>query len=239
MTDTVSVQLEDIVTSKNVQALIRAANTALGVLGYTEHGERHAHNVAASARKILESLGFPPRTCELAAISGYLHDIGNVVNRDHHGHSSALLAYDLLKELGMPIAETALIMTAIGNHEDDGKPVSELAAAIIIGDKCDVNRSRVRNRDPRTFDIHDRVNYAVTSNHLEIDGERRIITLNLTVDATISSIMDYFGIFLERMTLTRESAFFLDCSFRLIMNGIVLETQHVEREEFLPPPQFE
>ncbi|GIW06451.1 MAG: phosphohydrolase [Dehalococcoidia bacterium] len=231
--------LRDVAASPEVDALITGANRALGVLGYTEHGQRHASTVGASAQNLLLRLGYPERTAELAAIAGYLHDIGNVVNRLDHGHSSGLITYDVLRRLGMPIDEVVEVMTAVGHHEDDSRPVSEVSAAVIIADKADVHRSRVRNLDPRTFDIHDRVNYAVTSNALDVDPAQRIIRLDLTVDTTLVSIMDFFEIFLDRMVLSRVAAEFLQCTLCLAINGVVLESRHQDRIDEYLIPQFE
>jgi metal-dependent HD superfamily phosphatase/phosphodiesterase len=233
------ITVRDVAALRDVDALIAIANRSLGVLGYTEHGQRHASAVAASAQNLLLRLNYPERVAELAAIAGYLHDIGNVINRDHHGHSSGLLAYDLLRRTEMPIEEIALVMAAVGNHEDDGLPVSEIAAAIIIADKADVHRSRVRNPDPRAFDIHDRVNYAVTSNQLSADPAQRAIKLELMVDTTLVSIMDFFDIFLRRMRLSRESAAFLECRFVLSINGTVLDSRGPSGDYDFFIPQFE
>ncbi|MFN8533679.1 MAG: HD domain-containing protein [Dehalococcoidia bacterium] len=233
------ITVRDVAAFADVDALITAANRALGVQGYTEHGQRHASTVGASAQNLLLRLGFPARTAELAGIAGYLHDIGNVVNRLDHGHSSGLFAYDLLRRLDMPIAEVAEVVTAVGHHEDDSMPVSPATAAIIIADKADVHRARVRNRDPRTFDIHDRVNFAVTSNTLEVDPANRVIKLDLTVDTTLVSIMDFFEIFLERMVLSRTSAAFLNCSLRLAINGVILDSRHQDAPVEAFNPVFE
>jgi metal-dependent HD superfamily phosphatase/phosphodiesterase len=233
------ITVRDVAASLEVDALISGANRALGVLGYTEHGQRHASTVAASAQNLLLRLGYPERTAELAAIAGYLHDFGNVVNRRDHGHSSGLLAYDVLRRLGMPIDEVVEIVTAVGHHEDDSLPVSDISAAVIIADKADVHRSRVRNPDPRTFDIHDRVNYAVTSNALDVDPARRVIRLDLNVDTTLVSIMDFFEIFLDRMVLSRAAAQFLQCTLQLTINGVVLDSRHQDRVEEYLIPQFE
>jgi metal-dependent HD superfamily phosphatase/phosphodiesterase len=231
--------LREVAASREVDALITGANRALGVLGYTEHGQRHASTVGASAQNLLLRLGYPERMAELAAIAGYLHDIGNVVNRIDHGHTSGLLVYDLLRRQGMPIDEVVEVMTAVGHHEDNSLPVSEISAAVIIADKADVHRARVRNPDPRTFDIHDRVNYAVTSNALAVDPVARVITLDLTVDTTLVSIMDFFEIFLDRMVLSRSAAEFLQCTLRLSINGVILLSHAPQRVEEYLIPQFE
>lgn len=210
---------DDIQNNPTVITYIRKANENLGVLGFTEHGFRHTDLVAVTARRILLDLGYDPREAELAAIAGYLHDIGNVVERTHHYFIGALIAMDILKDLGMEEKEIAEVATAIGNHDERyGHPVSNISAAVILADKADVHRSRVRNRDFAKFDIHDRVNYAVEESALEIDGQNRIITLRLKIDTRISRVMEYFEIFLSRMILCRRAADFLDSRFALVIN---------------------
>ncbi len=198
---------------------IRKANENLGVLGFTEHGFRHTDLVAVTARRILMDLGYNSREAELAAIAGYLHDIGNVVERSHHYYIGALIAMDILKDLGVEEKEIAEVASAIGNHDERyGHPVSNISAAVILADKADVHRSRVRNRDFAKFDIHDRVNYAVEESELELDPVKRIITLRLKIDTRISRVMEYFEIFLSRMILCRRAADFLTSRFALIIN---------------------
>ena len=210
---------DDIQNNPAVITYIRKANENLGVLGFTEHGFRHTDLVAVTARRILLDLGYDPREAELAAIAGYLHDIGNVVERTHHYFIGALIAMDILKDLGMEEKEIAEVATAIGNHDERyGHPVSNISAAVILADKADVHRSRVRNRDFAKFDIHDRVNYAVEESALDIDGQSRIITLRLKIDTRISRVMEYFEIFLSRMILCRRAADFLDSRFALVIN---------------------
>jgi len=198
---------------------IRKANEYLGVLGYTEHGFRHTELVAVTARRILMELGYSAREAELAAIAGYLHDIGNIVERTHHYFIGALMAMNILKELGMEEKEIAEVAAAIGNHDERyGHPVNNISAALILADKADVHRSRVRNRDFATFDIHDRVNYAAEESELELDPVNRVITLKLKIDTRISRVMEYFEIFLSRMMLCRRAADFLRARFALVIN---------------------
>jgi uncharacterized protein len=214
------VTLEDVRRDHEVQVFIDKANEKLGVLGYTEHGPRHAGVVANTAQKVLTELGHPARTAELAAIAGYLHDTGNGINRLDHGIAAALFSQHVLERLGMPAEEYAEVMCAIGNHEEEyGEAVSPLAAAVILGDKADVHRSRVRVIDPTTGDIHDRVNMATTRANLGVDGNAHIITLELEIDTTIIQVMHYFEIFLARMVMCRKAAAFLGCVFEIVING--------------------
>jgi putative nucleotidyltransferase with HDIG domain len=199
------------------------ANEHLKLLGYTEHGIRHAENVSTAAEHVLRTLGHPPRDAELAAIAGLLHDIGNVINREHHGQIGALLAKDILHELGMPLDELITVMSAIGNHEEErGHAVSAVAAAVILADKADVHRSRVHTIEFLDSDPHDRVNYAATAADLRVDTEQCAIRLELTIDPTIATVMDYFQIFLSRMVMCRSAAQFLGCRFQLQINGTFL-----------------
>jgi len=211
---------KDIVKDPEVVVLVAEADRQLAVLGYTEHGPRHARLVAKNARSVLAALGIDERLAELAAIAGYLHDIGNVVNRERHERTSALLAREVLLRRGMDYQETARVMAAIGNHdENSGNPVSEVSAALILADKADVHKSRVRNVEFVKFDIHDRVNYAVKRSALTVSGADRSITFDLTVDTNVAPVMDYFEIFLTRMLISRRAADFLKCHFRLVING--------------------
>ncbi len=206
-----------------VKAVIVEADRQLAALGYTEHGPRHARLVAKNSRKILIDLGYDERAAELGAIAGYLHDIGNVVGRPGHERVSALLAREILVRLGMDYGEVFRIMAAIGNHhEEGGNPVSEIAAALILADKSDVHRSRVRNPALIKFDIHDRVNYAVRKSTLAVDSSRRRIVFDLMVDTSIAPVMEYFEIFLSRMIISQHAADFLNCKFELIINGTKL-----------------
>jgi metal-dependent HD superfamily phosphatase/phosphodiesterase len=217
------VTIDQILENPQVTTFIAKANEHLGAMGFTEHGFRHARLVSNIAGYILKELSYPPRQVELAEIAGYLHDIGNVVARSDHGQSGAMLASQLLFSMGMPADEIATIIGAIGNHEEEeGQPVSPVSAAVILADKSDVHRSRVRNRDVATFDIHDRVSYAAVESKIEVDAERKNIILNLTIETEICPVMDYFEIFLTRMIMCRRAAELLDCRFRLLINGAKL-----------------
>jgi uncharacterized protein len=203
-----------------VKVFVRKADEALAEIGYTEHGERHVGLVAHIAYNTLKRLGYPEREAELAAIAGYLHDIGNAVNRDHHAQTGAVMAMQMLGEMGMSDVEIIRVIGAIGNHhENDGEAVSAVAAALILADKSDVHRTRVRNPDMIKFDIHDRVNYAVEKSFLNVDEAGKQITLELTVDTAISQVMEYFEIFMTRMLASRKAAKFLGVSFGLTVNG--------------------
>ena len=203
-----------------VRIYIRHADDCLARIGYTEHGERHVGLVAHIAFNTLKRLGHPEREAELAAIAGYLHDIGNGVNREYHAQIGATMAMQLLVPMGMPDVEIAQVMGAIGNHhETDGDPVSAVAAALMLADKSDVHRTRVRNPDFIKFDIHDRVNYAVEKSFLNVDEGKKLITLELTIDNAISQVMEYFEIFMSRMLACRKAAAFLGCQFGLTVNG--------------------
>ncbi len=202
---------------------IKEADASLAALGYTEHSLAHVTHVAETAGSILETMGAEPRTAELGRIAGYLHDIGNLVNRIDHSQSGAVMAFRILDRLGFPPEEIAAVVTAIGNHDEGtGVPVSPMAAALILADKSDVRRSRVRNTDIAAFDIHDRVNYSVTHAALTINPERTEILLTLKVDTHFGSVMDYFEIFLGRMLLCRKAAERLKLQFRLSINGQML-----------------
>ena len=202
-----------------IQTYIRKADESLSALGYTEHSFAHVAMVAETARYILETLEYPARLVELVQIAAYLHDIGNLINRTDHSQSGAMMAFRLLDERGMDPAETAEIVTAIGNHDEGtGIPVSPMAAALILADKSDVRRSRVRNQEESTFDIHDRVNYSVTKAELKINEAHTLIKLKLTVDTRYGSVMDYFEIFMNRMLLCRKAAEKLGLQFKLMIN---------------------
>lgn len=217
------ITLEDVKKNQIVDTCIRKGNEYLGVMGFTEHGYRHINLISRIARNILERLNYPEREVELAAIAGYMHDIGNVVSRYDHGQSGATLGFNILSEMGMPPEEISMVISAIGNHEEEyGQPVNSVAAALILADKSDVHRSRVRNQDFSTFDIHDRVNYAVEHSFLRVNGETKIITMELTIDIEICPVMEYFEIFLSRMVLCRRAADFLKSHFALEINGAKL-----------------
>lgn len=212
--------LKDVKEMPDVAALIEQADRSMSALGYTEHGLRHADLVAHISYNIMERLSFPKRTAELAAIAGYLHDIGNSISRSFHGVSGSLLAKSILEKKGFPMTEVVGVMSAIGNHEEDyGWATSQIGAATIIADKSDVHRSRVRNQDMATFDIHDRVNYAAKRSFLRVEGENGTITLEIDIDTKLSQVMEYFEIFLSRMVMCRRAAKFLDCKFNLVINN--------------------
>lgn len=211
---------ELIKSDPSVKVYIEEANRALGVLGYTEHSFAHVNKVAETAGTLLEELGYDAHTVELAKIAGYMHDIGNVVNRVDHSQSGAVMAFRILDNMGMPPLDISRIVSAIGNHDEGtGVPVNEIAAALIIADKSDVRRSRVRNTDMSTFDIHDRVNYSVYSGELRYDGGDKTLTLALEIDAAFGSVMDFFEIFLTRMSMCKKAANTLGLVFRLVLNG--------------------
>ena len=210
---------QEIKENEAINTYIRQADSTLSALGYTEHSFAHVTLVAEKAGYILSSLGYPLRTVELAKIAAYLHDIGNLVNRVAHSQSGAIMAFRILDHLGFPPDEIGQIVAAIGNHDEGtGVPVSPLAAALILADKSDVRRNRVRNQDESTFDIHDRVNYSVRKTELKINGAHTIIKLKLTVDTRYGSVMDYFEIFLQRMILCRKAAEKLGLQFKLMIN---------------------
>ena len=211
---------DDVKKNEDIRTYITAADASLSALGYTEHSFAHVTKVAESAAEILEALDYDARTVEIAKIAAYLHDIGNLVNREEHSQSGAVMAFRILDNLGMPPEEIATVVTAIGNHDEGtGVAVNAVAAALIIADKTDVRRTRVRNRDLSTFDIHDRVNYSVFDTSLEMDKEKREVRLSIKIDTEISSIMDYFEIFLGRMIMCRKSADMLGLAFKLTING--------------------
>jgi hypothetical protein len=212
--------LEDIKASKLIETFIIKGNEHLGAIGYTDHGKVHVGLVANLSRKILLELGYDSRMAELAGISGYMHDLGNVINRNEHSQSGALMAMEILRRMGMKPDEISIIVAAIGNHDEgSGHPINAVSAALILADKSHVHRNRVRNTDVATFDIHDRVNYAVEKSALNIDGLGKMISMNLIIDTNICPVMEYFEIFLSRMLLCRRAANFLDCEFALIING--------------------
>ena len=210
---------EEITKSTAIKTYITRADESLAALGFTEHSFSHVMHVAETAGYILQTLGFDARTIELAKIAGYLHDIGNLVNRKDHSQSGAVMAWSILNDMGCDPGEMATIVTAIGNHDEGtGVPVNAVAAALILADKADVRRSRVRNKDISTFDIHDRVNYSVKQSVLKINNDKTLVTLNLSVDTKYGSVMDYFEIFTQRMLLCRKAAEKLGLKFTLIIN---------------------
>ena len=211
---------EQVKQDEAVKVYIAQADASLAALGFTEHSFAHVTRVAEVAGDILQTLGYPERTVELAKIAGYLHDIGNVVNRVDHSQSGAVMAFRILDRMNFPPEEIAAIVTAIGNHDEGtGVPVNAVAAALILGDKSDVRRSRVRDKERIGFDIHDRVNYSVTDCHIAFDAKRTSIVLELTVDTHFSSVMEYLEIFMKRMLLCRKAAETLGLTFHLVING--------------------
>lgn len=217
--DTALVTIETVRRDPEVVAFLRAANATLHALGYTEHGQRHAGLVGHIAANILEHLGHPQRTSELANIAGYLHDIGNSIHRENHALSGSLMAWQILRRLEMDVEECATVMNAIGNHEEErGTAITPVAAAIIIADKADVHRSRVQNPRMEDFDIHDRVNYATTRSFVRALADEKVIALELEIDVQYAQVLEYFEIFLDRMTMVRQATEFLGCKFHLIIN---------------------
>ena len=206
-----------------IQVYISQADASMNALGFTEHSFAHVTRVAQIAGDILQALHYPERTVELARIAGYLHDIGNVVNRVDHSQSGAVMAFRLLDKMDFPPEEIAVIVTAIGNHDEGtGVPVNAVAAALILADKSDVRRSRVRKKADISQDIHDRVNYSVTASELRVDPGSKTVTLTLRVDTAVSSVMEYFEIFMKRMLMCRKAAEKLDLSFHLTINNQIL-----------------
>ncbi len=217
------ITLKTIAEHPQIRAFIEKSNDYLGEIGYTEHGFRHAQFTADNARFILKELGYSSREQELAAIAGYIHDMGNFMGRENHPQASALLAFTTLNSLGMDEKEIALIMNAISNHEEEtGIPTDAISSSVVIADKADVHRTRVRTTRFINFDIHDRVNYAVTESKIKVDKRNKIISLFLEIDQEISQIMEYFEIFLSRMLACRKASNVLGCKFQLIINGVKL-----------------
>lgn len=217
------IMLRDVRKHPKVKAYVEKANEQMAAIGYTEHGFRHAGIVAGVARGILKKLKLSDRDAELAAIAGYLHDVGNVINRCNHCETGAMLAHHILTCMGMDPDEVATIMGAVGNHEEDsGFPINAIAAAVIIADKSDVHFSRVQNPQPMTFDIHDRVNHAVQKSYLRVKPAEKMISLELTVNTDSASVMEYFEIFILRMVMCRRAAERLGCQFKLVINDVDL-----------------
>lgn len=210
---------QEIIRNETIRAYIQRADESLVALGFTEHSFSHVTHVAQTVKYILQTLGHDAHTVEIAQIAGYLHDIGNLVNRVEHSQSGAVMAFQILTGMGFPAEDVATIVTAIGNHDEGtGVPVNAVAAALILADKADVRRSRVRNQDISKFDIHDRVNYSVTKSQLKINETHTVVALTLCVDTHFSSVMDYFEIFMQRMILCRKAAEKLGLQFKLIIN---------------------
>lgn len=219
------ITLEDVKSDADIRALIEATNHNLEVMGYTEHGLRHVGYVSRTTANILRELGYDERTVELGAITGWIHDIGNAINRKNHGLTGAGLAFGLLKNSGMDMTEIATVMGAIGNHEEEtGIPVSPVSAALIIADKSDAHRSRVRRDRYDLKDIHDRVNMSIKKNSLVVDAKHRVIRLVICMDET-SALMEYLQIYLSRMILSEKAAEYLGCSFELVINGALINRQ--------------
>lgn len=214
------ISYDKIVNSDVIRTYITSADESLAALGFTEHSFTHVLHVAETAGYILKTIGYDERTIEIAKVAGYLHDIGNLVNRKEHSQSGAVMAWSILNDMEGDPAEIASVVTAIGNHDEGtGVPVNDVAAAMILADKADVRRSRVRNRDKSTFDIHDNVNYSVIESVLEINQEKTEIQLNLKLDREYGSIMDFFEIFMERMLMCRRAAEKLGLKFKLRIDG--------------------
>ncbi len=213
------ITFDDIRNNEAVRAYITRADESLLAQGFTEHSFAHVTLVAENAAYVLRELGYSEHDVELVRIAAYLHDIGNLVNRIEHSQSGAIMAFSILDDMKMPAEDIATITTAIGNHDEGtGVPVNPVAAALILADKSDVRRSRVRNTDESTFDIHDRVNYSVRKSQFRLNDDRTVVTLKLTVDTHYGSVMDYFEIFLNRMILCRKAAEKLGLQFKLVIN---------------------
>lgn len=211
---------KEITHNKEISAYLKKGDANLGQLGFTDHSQAHCVQVAHQAGKILERFGYSEHEVELVKIAGFMHDIGNAINRTHHAEYGALLANDLLKETNMSLEDRVIVVSAIGNHDEStGSPEDVISAALIIADKTDVRRSRVRQKEITAFDIHDRVNYAVTESKLKVAKDKSVIALNLQIDESICSMYDYFEIFLGRMMLCRKAAEILGTSFKLTVNG--------------------
>lgn len=210
----------EIKENEEIREYIRKGNANLGVMGYTDHSVAHTALVAETAAQILRTLGYSEHDIELAKIAGFMHDIGNCINRSHHGEYGGLLANDILKDMDMSLHDRVTVVSAISNHDEStGTAVDPISAALIIADKTDVRRNRVRNKTKATFDIHDRVNYAVTDTKLTIDTEQKSITLNLEIDEQICTMYEYFEIFLGRMMMSKKAAEMLGMKFKLRVNG--------------------
>ena len=214
---------KEIRANEEVNALLDKGNKNLGLLGFTDHSKAHCTHVAETAGHILKKFNYDAHDIELAKIAGYMHDIGNCVNRVDHAHTGAILAYQILKDMGMEADKRTEIMMAIGNHDEKtGNAVSDISAAIILADKSDAHRSRVTNKNISNFDKHDKVNYAVTESKFIVDEEQRKVTLDLTIDTKISPVLDYFEIFMDRTMMSKFAAKYLDIWFELIINDTKL-----------------
>jgi len=216
------VTLDEVKNNEKIKVLVKTANSVLEAMGYTEHGLRHVGYVSKVAADILRTLSFDNRIVELSAITGWVHDVGNAINRNFHGLNGASLLYPILDEIGFPIDETAKILAAVGNHEaDTGVPVSPISAALIIADKSDAHRTRVRRKSYNVNDIHDRVNYSIKQNWLTVDAEDRIIQYKLVMDSS-SSVMEFMEIFISRMAMCEKAAELLDCRFDIVINDSLI-----------------
>lgn len=215
------VTINDIKNHEEIKSYIEQADKVLGALGYTEHSFAHASKVSTSAGQILSQLGYDDHQCRLAEIAGYMHDMGNSVNRDDHAKSGAIMAYSILRDLKIPPKDVACIVSAIGNHDEDfSSPADEVAAALILADKSDIRKSRVRNRSFTIHDIHDRVNFSAKKSELVLKEQEKIIELQITIDTNTSSPMEYFEIFLNRMLLCKKAADVLKLKFQLVINNL-------------------
>lgn len=216
------IMVEDVRRNEELAALIREANRVLEVIGYTEHGPRHVGYVSRMAQEILVQLGYPERTCQLAAIAGWVHDVGNAVNRLNHGITGASILYPILRDMGMPLDEVCQIVSAVGNHEEqNGVVVSAISAALIIADKVDANRTRVRRKHYDRGDIHDRVNFAISRNEVAVDPKQHGIRYLIEMNDT-ASVMEFLEIYLTRMQMCEAAAHYLGCRFDLIVNGVLI-----------------
>ncbi|MCI5959310.1 MAG: HD domain-containing protein [Lachnospiraceae bacterium] len=206
--------------NEEIHSLIKKGNDNLGILGYTDHSEEHAKLVAERAAEILKKLGYKKNRAELAKIAGYMHDIGNAINRTHHAEYGSLLANDILKETDLSLEDRLTVVSAISHHDEStGGAVDDVSAALIIADKTDVRRDRVRKKPKACFDVHDRVNYAVTQSELNVNPDKKVITLSLEIDEKICTMYDYLNIFLGRMMMCQKASEILGVSFRLLVNG--------------------
>ncbi len=220
------VTVKEIRKDKNIKTLIDSANQMLEIIGYTDHGPRHVGYTSDMAAEILKKLGYPQRECELAAIAGWVHDVGNAVNRVDHGITGGTMLFPLLLAVGMDVQEVTTIIGAVGNHEEQsGKVVSAVSAALIIADKSDAHRTRVRRSSYNPNDIHDRVNYAISKSNVEVDPEKKIIRFAVEMDQS-SSVMEFMAIYLRRMQMCEEAAHFLGCRFELVVNSVLINGQN-------------
>ncbi|MBQ2700310.1 MAG: HD domain-containing protein [Clostridia bacterium] len=225
------ITLQEIKQNEAIRALIKAGNRYLEALGFTDHGPRHLSYVSRTAQHVLKSLGYSPREVELAAIAGWVHDVGNSVNRHDHGPNGAVLLFPLLREAGMEIIDAVEVITAVGNHEEQSGYVSSaVSAALVLGDKSDAHKTRVRNGKPDMEDIHDRVNFSIQENKVTVDRKNRVIRHELTMDGT-SSTLEYVQIYLSRITMCEQAAAYLNCTFELVINDHVVNNRPQQKED--------